>query len=122
MGAEWIGSNLAIERSALQRFLADPRRRAAYQEEQRRSARVATVLERLRGEHLARQVAIPLPAAPERLNFAGLPAGVELERQRLTIAFDTPAELLEKLVALAQTMVGDFETFEAQFQTPEDPA
>jgi hypothetical protein len=120
MGARWIGRNLAIERSALQRFLAEPRRHAAYQEEHTRSARVATVFEQLRGEQRARQVAIPLPAAPEHLTFAGLPAGVELERRRLTIAFETPGELLEKLVALAQAMAGDFETFEAQFQTPED--
>jgi hypothetical protein len=122
MGAQWIGRNLAIERSALQRFLADPRRHAAFQEEHTRSARVAGVFEQLRGEQRARQVAIPLPDAPERLTFAGLPVGVDLERQRLTIAFETPAELLEKLVALAQAMLGDFETFEAQLETKEDPA
>ena len=122
MGAQWVATNLAIERSALQRFLADPGRLDAYQEEQTRSARVATVFDQLRGEQRARQVAIPLPAAPERLTFAGLPAGVELERRRLTITFETPGELLEKLVALAQAMAGDFETFEAQFAVPEDPA
>jgi hypothetical protein len=51
-----------------------------------------------------------------------LPAGVALKRRRLTSAFDTPTDLLQKLVALAQAMVRDFETFAAQFETPEDPA
>jgi hypothetical protein len=49
-------------------------------------------LGQLCGEQLARPVALPLPAAPERLTFAGWPAGVELERQRWTMAFDSPGE------------------------------
>jgi hypothetical protein len=119
MGAEWVGTNLAIERSALRRFLEDPRRRNAHQEEQTRTARVATALGQLRREQQARQIAIPLPAAPERLDFAGLPAGIDLQRHQLTIAYETTAELLEKLVALAQALMHDFETFEAKLRAPE---
>jgi hypothetical protein len=114
MGAASVGKNLAIERSALRRFLEQPRRQDAYQEEQARTARVATRLQQLRHEQHARQVSIPLPAAAERLAFAGLPAGIDLQRRQLTIAFDTPAELLERLVALAQALMNDYETFEAQ--------
>lgn len=48
MGADWIGTNLAIERSALQRFLVDPPRRAPYRDEKARCARVTAVLGDLR--------------------------------------------------------------------------
>jgi hypothetical protein len=113
MGATYVGKNLAIERSALRRFLEQPRRQDAQQEEQARAARVATRLAQLRREQHARQVSIPLPAAA-RLAFAGLPAGIDLQRRQLTIAFETPRELLEKLVALAQALMNDYETFEAQ--------
>jgi hypothetical protein len=114
MGAASVGKNLAIERSALRRFLEQPRRQDAHQEEQARTARVATRLAQLRREQHARQVSIPLPAAAARLAFAGLPAGIDLQRRQLTIAFETPGELLEKLVALAQALMNDYETFEAQ--------
>jgi hypothetical protein len=114
MGAAYVGKNLAIERSALRRFLEQPRRQDAHQEEQARTARVATRLAQLRREQHARQVLIPLPAAAERLVFAGLPASIDVQSRQLTIAFETPAELLEKLVALAQALMNDYETFEAQ--------
>jgi hypothetical protein len=79
-------------------------------------------LGQLCGEQLARPVALPLPAAPERLTFAGWPSGVELERQRWTMAFDSPGEWLEKRVALAPAMAGDLETFEAKLHPPRDAA
>jgi hypothetical protein len=120
MGAARIGKNLAVERSALQRFLADPRRKNAYQEEQTRSTRVTTALGQSRREQHARRLVIPTHAPPAGIDFAGLPAGVALERHRLTIAFDTPGELLEKLVALAQAMMHDYETFEAKLLAPEE--
>jgi hypothetical protein len=122
MGADSIGTNLAVERSALRRFLADPPRQSAHLDEKARCVRVTAVLGELRRQQRGRHLAIPLPAAPERLTFAGLPAGVELERRRLTVAFSTPGDLLEKLVVLAQAMAGDFSTFEAQFKTPENAA
>jgi hypothetical protein len=114
MGAAYVGKNLAIERSALRRFLEQPRRQDAYQEEQTRSAQVATRLGQARQQQHARRIRIATPAAPERLDFAGLPAGIDLQRRQLTIAYETPAELLEKLVALAQALLNDYETFEAQ--------
>jgi hypothetical protein len=114
MGAAYVGNNLAIERSALRRFLEQPRRQDAYQEEQTRSAQVATRLGQARREQHARRLVIPTYAPPDGIDFAGLPRGVALTRQRLTIDFATPAELLEKLVALAQALMNDYETFEAQ--------
>jgi hypothetical protein len=122
MGAARIGKNLAVERSTLRRFLADPRRRAAHQDDQARSVRVALALGKVRREQHARRLVIPTHAPPTGIDFAGLPAGVELERQRLTIAFDTPRELLEKLVALAQALMNDYETFEAQLAPLETTA
>ena len=122
MGAAWVGKNLAIERSALRRFLEQPRRQDAYQEEQTRSAQVATRLGQARQEQHARRIRIATPAAPERLTFAGLPAGIDLQRRQLTIGYETPAELLEKLVALAQAMTNDYDTFEATLRAPESAA
>jgi hypothetical protein len=120
MGAAWVGKNLAIERSALRRFLADPQRKNAYAQEQTRSTHLARALGQARREQHARRLVIPTSADPARLDFAGLPAGVELERRRLTITFDTPGELLEKLAALAQALLNDYQTFEAKLLPPED--
>jgi hypothetical protein len=114
MGAVWVGKNLAIERSALRRFLEQPHRQDAYQEEKARSARVALALGKVRREQHARRLVIPTHTPPDGIDFAGLPRGVALTRQRLTIDFATPAELLEKLVALAQALMNDYATFEAQ--------
>jgi hypothetical protein len=97
-----------IERSARQRFWADPRRRAADPEEHTRRARVATVWEQRHGEQRGRPGALPLPTTPERLHFAGWPAGVEIERQRWTMAFDSTGEWLEKRVALAPALAEGF--------------
>jgi hypothetical protein len=122
MDAAWIGSHLVVERSALRRFLADPSHPAAPLDEKARCARVTAVLGELRRQQRARQIAVSLPAAPEQVDFAGLSAGLDWQPQHLSIACETPAELLEKLVALAQALTQDFEAFEAKLQHPEAAA
>jgi hypothetical protein len=92
LGADWIGTNLAVERSTLHSFFADPATTPPTRKNKRAAPRVAAVLEQLRGEQRSRRVALSLPAAPARLTFAGSPAaGVAWERRRLTTAFVAPA-------------------------------
>lgn len=116
LGAQRIGTGLAVERAALLRFLEDPRRRAASGDEHDRSARVAIALGKARGDLAGRRISIPTSYDPDRIDFAGLPAGIDLERQQLRISFASPTELLEKLFALGQALANDYETFETAWR------
>ncbi len=113
LGARRIGTGFAIERIALLRFLEDPHRRAAYQDDQGRMGRVAATLGQAQRDLTGRAIPIPTAFDPERIDFAGLPAGIELARHRLTVSFETPTELLEKLFALSKALLNDYDTFEA---------
>jgi hypothetical protein len=44
--------------------------------------------------------------------FGNLPAGITLQRGRITVEFGEPHEGLEKLLALAMAISNDFEGFE----------
>jgi len=116
LGAQRIGTGLAVERAALLRFLENPRRRTASRDEQARSTHVATALGQARGDLAGRRISIPTSFDPERIDFAGLPAGIQLEGRQLTISFASPTELLEKLWALSQALLNDYETFETAWR------
>jgi hypothetical protein len=116
LGARRIGTGFALERDALLRFLQDPKRRDAYDDERLRRERVESGLGQARRERDRRAISIPVASAPERIDFAGLPAGIELRRHQLTISFQQPGELLEKLFALGQALRNDYETFEERMR------
>jgi hypothetical protein len=56
---------------------------------------------------------IPLPATKlSDITFDGLPPGIRLQPDELTIQFHGAADLLQKLLSLSQALANDFETFE----------
>jgi hypothetical protein len=112
IGAREMGAALVVDRAALERFLRNPEHRDVYQAEQFRSGRVARALGEARRDLGRRAIVIPAAADAERVDFAGLPPGIQLQRHQLTISFDAPTELLEKLFALSQALLHDYETFE----------
>lgn len=57
---------------------------------------------------------IPLPP-PKRLSaitFAGLPPGIELTREELSVTFSSAQDLVEKLFTLAQAFANDYESLD----------
>lgn len=113
MGARRIGTGFAIERTTLLRFLEHPHRRNAFRDDQAHAVRVAGQLAIAQRDLAGRAIPIPTAFDPERIDFAGLPAGIELQRHQLTVSFETPTELLEKLFALGKALMNDYDTFEA---------
>ena len=112
LGAEPVGTGLVIDRSTLIRFLENPRFGHRYDEMQSRSARVTLALGEARRDRNAHRVTIPVAASPEGIDFAGLPAGIDLQVRCLTVHFETQTQLLEKLFALSQAILNDYATFE----------
>jgi len=112
LGARRFGTGFVVERSTLLRFLEHPHRRDAFLDDQARTVRVAGGLAAAQRELDGRAISIPTAFDPERIDFAGLPAGIELQRRQLTVSFETPTELLEKLFALAKALMNDYNTFE----------
>jgi hypothetical protein len=57
---------------------------------------------------------IPLPAASKLsgITFDGLPPGIRLQPDQLTLQFQGATDLLEKLLFLSQALANDFETLE----------
>lgn len=83
------------------------------QYEVQRRHKVARVLDRLRKERIAQpQLLVEAPVQVINQEFEDLPAGVRLERGRITVEFDEPHQGLEKLLALAMAISNDFDRFE----------
>ena len=111
-GGYQVGKTFLVPREAVIGFLRDPRRKTAAELEKGRFERVSNALGAARTELHQRRIAIP--AAPETLalEISGLPEGICLEPGRLTMRFEKPLELLQKLFSLSQALANDFETFE----------
>ena len=78
-----------------------------------RRRKVAKLIGNLRQERIDRpQLLVEAPAVVINQEFENLPAGVRLERGRITVEFDKPHQALEKLLALAMAISNDFERFE----------
>jgi hypothetical protein len=110
---EWVGTSGLADRDAL---IARLQRLAqgdeAFYEIQRRR-KVAASLERMRQERLNRpQLLVEAPVRVVDQLLEDLPAGVHIERGRITVEFDYPQEALEKLLALAMAISNDFDRFD----------
>ena len=108
-----VGTNGLADRDAL---IAHLRRLAegddGYYERQRRR-KVAAVLAALQKERLERpQLLVEAPVQVLAQQFANLPAGVAVERGRITVEFVEPQQALEKLLALAMAIGNDFDRFD----------
>jgi len=81
--------------------------------EVRRRRNVAVALERLQQERLSRpQLLIEAPIRVVDQQLHDLPAGVYLDRGRISVEFDHPQQALEKLLALAMAISNDFDRFD----------
>lgn len=116
LGAQRIGTNLAVDRAMLLRFLQDPRQHKAYSNERARSRHVAISLTKAQQDLQGRTITIPAPPDTRQVDFAGLPTGIHLQQHQLTITFGPPTELLEKLFALSQALMNDYDHFEEALQ------
>src|SRR5450759_2997761 len=86
--------------------------REDYSVEKRRRERLGDVVEASREHLMSMRVRIPVRAAAARPSLDRLAPGVLLLPGVLTIEFQHPVELLEKLFGLAQAISHDFERFE----------
>ena len=119
-GGYQVGKTFLVPREAVARFLREPARWSAANAERGRFERVRSALGEARGQLEQRRIAIPARAETFRLEFSGLPAGIRFEPGRLTIAFETPAQLLERLFALAQALGNDYNTFERSWRAAQE--
>jgi hypothetical protein len=117
LGGYKVGKTFLVPREAAIRFLRDPRRWSAAALERGRFERVRVALGEARQELDQRRISIPARQETFRLEFSGLPAGIQFETGKLTVLFDNPAELLERLFALAQALGNDYDTFERSWTT-----
>ena len=77
----------------------------------------AAYYERRRRQRLARTLSQPAvlveaPVAVRHQEFADLPVGVVVSQGNISIAFSSPAEALQRLLALAMAIGNDFNEFE----------
>ena len=107
-----VGRTFVVSRDAVIAFLEKLLAGGALPSVQNKKNRVIEFL----GE--ARQSlqgpAIPLPSKKfSDLTLAGLPAGIRLQPDQLTIQFQGATDLLEKLFALSQALANDYEALES---------
>jgi hypothetical protein len=111
-GGYQVGKTFLAPREAVVAFLRNPRRITAAELEKGRFERVAHALGSGRQELNQRRIAIPLAPETIEIGISGLPEGIRLAPGELSVRFDQPIELLQKLFALSQALANDFETFE----------
>lgn len=108
-----IGANGVAERNEL---IAHLKRLAAGDEakyERRRRQRLAQSLEELRQAALTHpKVLVEAPTSLLSQRFVNLPAGVSVAPGSIRISFSSPAEALQRLLALAIAIGNDFSDFE----------
>ena len=108
-----VGSSGLADRNALishLRHLADGDD-ARY--EQQRRYKVAAILAQLHKQRLEQpRLLVEAPLRVVSQEFENLPAGVRLDRGRITVEFENPQQALEKLLALAMAISNDFDRFE----------
>ena len=116
-----LAKALVVDRSALLRSLRTRLPRSRQEQERKQSVLEALGSARREFAESARQRALPIPAITLRPDIherqlSGLTAGIQLAPGRLTITFDAPEELLQKLFELGQALANDYETFAAAVQ------
>ncbi len=104
---------LVAAREAVVAFLEGSRDDEAAARAQAQQQAVAQTLADARRALRLPTIPLPSPEALSALTFAGLPPGIHLTRERLSIDFATGQDLVEKLFALAQAFANDYESLEA---------
>ena len=117
MGGYQVGKTFLVDRQALLAYLADPLRRHVADVEARRFRSVGERLARGREERHFRRISIPATRPVYHINLDSLPAGIDIGHRELTVHFDHPRDLLEKLFALSQALAKEYESFEAAWES-----
>lgn len=113
-GAQRISGALIVSREEMRAFLGQTERGGDFDFQHRRRQRFQEKIEQARRQAPGRRVLIPVPE-PGADAFAG---DVQLEPGRLTIRFQTPVELMQKLLLLAQRASEDWREFAARVSGP----
>jgi hypothetical protein len=111
-GGYQSGRTFLVDRVRLLEALHSLESREDYAAEKRRRERLGDVVEASREHLIAMRVRIPVRAAVARASLDRLTPGILLSPGVLTIEFQCPTELLERLYWLAQAISHDFEKFE----------
>jgi hypothetical protein len=111
-GGYQTGRTFLLDCARLLEALQSLESREDYSAEKRRRERLRDVVEASREHLILTRVRIPVRAAAARPSLDRLAPGVLLLPGVLTIEFQHPVELLEKLFGLAQAISHDFERFE----------
>ncbi len=111
-GGYQAGRTFLLDRVRLLKALHALESREDYAAERRRRERLRDVVEASREHMILTQVRIPVHAAAVRPSLDRLAPGVLLTPGTLTIEFQRPIELLERLYWLAQAISHNFEQFE----------
>ena len=110
---ERVGTSGLADRDVLIRHLQRLAQGEEVFYELQRRRRVARVVESMRRDRLERpQLLVEAPVRVASSELHDLPAGVRLERGRITVEFDHPQQALEKLLALAMAIGNDFDRFD----------
>ena len=111
-GGYQVGKTFLVPRNAVIDFLRNPQLRTAAEREKGRFERVADALRQGRRELDQRRIPIPVAEDTLRIDISGLPEGIRLVPGELSVSFEQPIELLQKLFALSQALANDFASFE----------
>ena len=111
-GGYQAGRTFLVDRARLLEALQSQESREDYSVEKRRRERLGDVVEASREHLIAMRVRIPVRATAARASLDRLAPGVLLLPGMLSIEFQHPVELLEKLYELAQAISHDFDKFE----------
>jgi hypothetical protein len=104
-GGYQAGRTFLIGREDLSRQLEGIRNGDAYQWESRRRERLDQTLKTMR------RVVIQVTNEVKNRKLLDLPPGVELERNRLEIHFESAEDLLSKLFEFSRTISEDYDSF-----------
>lgn len=111
-GGYRVGSSFVAGRKEVAAFVRRYRTSGAAAFAAQRKERILDQINEARRHAAGRRVEIPVGSEVFSLAFAHLPPGIELRPGRLTISFDEPLELLQKLFAFSQALSNDFAEFQ----------
>ena len=107
-GAQPLGNALVLDRKELIRRLKAIRRGRPFSIELDRRHSLTETLRQAR----THSIRVPVATDIHRIHLESLPDGVTLSPGRIEVAFTNPKEAVQRLYALAQALINDFDAFE----------
>jgi hypothetical protein len=109
-----VGRTFIVPRDTVVAFLREILTSGAIEETTAKKKAVIAFLEE--AKQALQLPSIPLPSNTKlsEITFDGLPSGIRLQPDELTIHFHGATDLLQKLFSLSQALANDFEALEAK--------